>query len=363
MSFSKDTKCNLEKFRFPECGPCEIGEWTDFLIKSKEHFTENWNTPFIHQEQLCDFEQVTLLGSGGFGEVILIKHKDNTVYYAMKAIEKEKVVKCKAVSHIKSEKLILKSISFPLAVYLIYSFKDNSYIYMVMPFVEGGELYSHLKDLGHFTENQAKFFMSQVILAIEYLHYMDVIYRDLKPENILIDHTGYLKLTDFGHSKLLTDKRTYTLCGTPEYLAPEIIMCKPYGKAIDWWAVGILAYEFVGGNSPFAAYDTMTTYERIVYLKYKMPRSFSSELKDLVKNLLQRDLTRRYGNLKRGVDDIKCHKWFKTINWLAILNRRVTAPFQPKCVDPSCIENAKRSHWKLKKISSENQFPQDFEDF
>lgn len=361
--FKSTDKTEKEISRFPNFGPCDIEDWDTFLPKTKESFNENWNKPFTHKETLTDFHQVTLLGSGSFGHVILIKHKENENFYAMKAIEKYKIIKFKQLEHTKNEKIILQSINFPLAVYLMFFFKDNNYIYMVMPFIPGGELFGHLRKFGNFDEVQAKFYVSQVILALEYLHYLDLIYRDLKPENILIDHTGYLKVTDFGFCKRLMRNRTYTLCGTPEYLAPEVILSKGYGKSVDWWGVGVLMYELVAGNPPFYASNPMKIYEKIVAIKYKMPSTFSAELKDLVKNILQVDLTRRYGNLKNGVNDIKDHKWFRATNWMAVLNRKVAAPYQPKYKSPGDTNNFEQANFEPLRVGKENKYPKEFADF
>ncbi|KAG8331983.1 cAMP-dependent protein kinase catalytic subunit alpha-like [Homalodisca vitripennis] len=349
--------------RFPDYGPLDIENYKEFLEKSKITFYEDWFKPFLHKEKLSDFDQLQILGSGSFGNVILIKHQESGKFYAMKAIEKEKVIKYKQLEHTRNEKLILQCLNYPLTVYLMYCFKDNSYIYIVMPFITGGELFGHLRKFGKFDEVQARFYTSQIILALEYLHYLDLIFRDLKPENILIDHTGYLKVTDFGFCKRMTRNRTYTLCGTPEYLAPEVILSKGYGKAVDWWAIGVLMYELVAGNPPFYANDPMKIYEKIVANKYKIPPFFSPDLKDIVKNILQVDLSRRFGNLKNGVDDIKEHKWFRQINWMAVLNRKVAAPYMPKYKAPGDTTNFEKNKWEPLVISKENKYPEEFADF
>lgn len=143
-----------------------------------------------------------------------------------------------------------------------------------------------------FTEGLSKFYAAQVLLALEFLHFCDILYRDLKPENILVDERGYLKLADLGFCKIVKG-RTWTLCGTPEYIAPEIILSKGYGKAVDWWSFGVLLFEMDAGYPPFTSSDPMKVYERIICCKYKCPGSFTAELQDLIKNLLQLDLSRR----------------------------------------------------------------------
>ena len=163
----------------------------------------------------------------------------------------------------------------------------------------------------------------------EYLHSKNIIYRDLKPENVLIAADGYLKLTDFGFAKIV-DTRTYTLCGTPEYLAPEMLLNKGHGKPVDWWTFGILLYEMLAGIDPFSDDDPMLIYQKILKGKVKFPRSFDKNAKSLVKHILQADLSKRYGNLKNGVDDIKGHRFFNGLNWTLLLKKELKAPYIPE---------------------------------
>lgn len=288
------------------------------------------NPPDSKNVKLDDFELDRTIGTGSFGRVMICNLKrDHHQRYAMKMLKKENIVKMKQVEHTLNERKILASIDFPFIVKLAYSFKDTSNLYMVLEYVSGGEMFTHLRKTGRYSEESACFYASQIVLTFEYLHYLNIVYRDLKPENVLYDSNGYIKITDFGFAKIIKD-RTWTLCGTPEYLAPEIILSRGYNKAVDWWALGVIIYEMTAGYPPFFAENPIQIYEKIVSGHLRFPSHFSVNLKDLLKNLLQVDLTKRVGNLKNGVTDVKQHKWFQNTDWMAIYERRLKSPYMPK---------------------------------
>ncbi|KAJ3319651.1 camp-dependent protein kinase catalytic subunit [Boothiomyces sp. JEL0866] len=278
---------------------------------------------------LKDFNIEKTLGTGSFGRVHLVKYKENNKYYAMKVGRVNvDVVKMRQVEHTINEKKILEKLTAPFLVHMLTSFQDSANVYFVLEYVQGGELFTFLRKSSRFPNHVAKFYAAEVTLAFENLHSMNIIYRDLKPENILINAQGHIKITDFGFAKQVTEQ-TWTLCGTPDYLAPEIIQSKGYGSAVDWWALGILIYEMVAGYPPFFHEDPMKLYENILACKPKFSTSFDPTCKDLVKRLLVVDLTKRFGNLKGGADDIKRHKWFLGVDWEKLNALQVAAPYIP----------------------------------
>merc|ERR1711990_463026 len=213
------------------------------------------------------------------------------------------------------------------------AFQDERCLYMLMEYVIGGELFSHLRRAGRFTNEVTKFYAGEIVLAFDYLHKMDIVYRDLKPENLLLDQDGHVKITDFGFAKRVED-RTWTLCGTPEYLAPEIIQSKGHGKAVDWWALGVLNYEMLAGYPPFYDENPFGIYQKILAGKIDFPRHFDVHAKDLIKKLLTADRTKRIGCLKNGAEDIKKHKWYRGLNWAALYNKQMDAFIVPEVSSP-----------------------------
>ncbi len=209
------------------------------------------------------------------------------------------------------------------------TWQDNSNLYMLMEFVTGGELFSYLRRAGRFPDETAKLYAAMVVLSLEHLHSMNILYRDLKPENLLLDKHGFMKICDFGFAKHVED-RTWTLCGTPEYLAPEIIQSKGHGKAVDWWALGVLLFEMLAGYPPFFDDNPFGVYEKILAGRVHFPSHFNKDAKDLVRKLLAQDRTKRLGNLKGGAQDVKDHPYFSDIDWEALLEKKVRPPIGVK---------------------------------
>ncbi|KAG9397177.1 Protein kinase domain [Carpediemonas membranifera] len=280
---------------------------------------------------LDDFEYLKTVGTGTFGRVRLVKHKVTGRFYAMKILDKKSVVQHRQVQHILNEKFILSSIQHPFIVNLAATFQTTRKLLMVLEYVPGGELFSHLRMREKFPLDIVRRYAAEIVLAFEYLHARNIVYRDLKPENLLLDEKGHIKITDFGFGKIINE-RTFTMCGTPEYLAPEIIQSRGHGKAVDWWALGILIYEMTAGYPPFydADGDPYKTYEQILSQPVQFTSDFDSDTRSLVRHLLQKNKSQRLGNLHGGAQDVKQHRFFDGVNWDAIFQRRTDGPIIPK---------------------------------
>jgi serine/threonine protein kinase len=304
-----------------------------------EHTISLSAQPGLPSPSLDDFELLRLIGTGSFAKVLLVRHKDTGVLYAMKVLKKEELFRRNQIDHTKTERLILATLRHPFMVKLRYSFQTDHKLYMVLDFVRGGELFYHLRRAGRFPEEQARFYVAEVILALDYLHRHDVIYRDLKPENILLGHDGHIKLTDFGLSKKgITSvggkgegQTATTFCGTPEYLAPEIITGIGHGKAVDWWSVGILFFEMLNGKPPFSSQNRNQLYINTIKGQITWPEGISDNARDLLSKLLHRRPEERLGS--KGIKEIQNHPFFASLDWEAVYLRKVTPPFIPVCVD------------------------------
>ncbi|KAG6308893.1 hypothetical protein E4U45_005028 [Claviceps purpurea] len=278
---------------------------------------------------LADFEILRTLGTGSFGRVHLVQSKHNQRFYAIKVLKKAQVVKMKQVEHTNDERRMLSDVKHPFLITLWGTFQDWRSLYMVMDFVEGGELFSLLRKSGRFPNPVAKFYAAEATLALEYLHSKNIIYRDLKPENLLLDRHGHLKITDFGFAKRVPDK-TWTLCGTPDYLAPEVVSNKGYNKSVDWWSLGILIYEMLCGYTPFwDSGSPMRIYENILKGRVKYPQYINADAQHLLERLITADLTKRLGNLYGGSQDVKNHPWFAEVTWDRLARKDIDAPYTP----------------------------------
>ena len=285
----------------------------------------------IKKVTLNDFKILKVLGRGTFGKVCLVQYKSAKKYYAMKIMKKNTILEHDQVSHTLLEKNILQNLNYQFLVGMEFCFQTQERIYFVMNFIRGGELFNHLHKCQYFPESETKFYCAIIGLALEYLHTHGIVYRDIKPDNILIDEDGYLKLADFGMAKMLKDQeKAFSLCGTPEYFAPEIITREGHNKSADWWSYGILLYEMLYGIPPFYSKNTEKMFELITKAEIKFPKKIhiSEMAKDLISNLLIKDQELRLG-AKGGFETIKKHSFFKGFDFKALEEKKIKAPYIP----------------------------------
>jgi cGMP-dependent protein kinase len=284
-------------------------------------------------KSLAEFKIMAVLGVGAFGKVFLTATRHGGNIYAIKSLSKAQILSAQLQNHVMQERDVMKDCDSPYLVRLVATFQDARMLYMCMETVMGGELFSLLTRMGGAVPEQtAKFYTACVVLAFEYLQAKHYIYRDLKPENLLIDKRGYIKVADFGFAKRLSPgEKSYTLCGTPEYMAPELFRQSGHNKAVDWWALGVLIYEMVVGTPPFYSpqADSTEQMRRILAAKYIFPNNVTPAFKDIVKRLLSVNTVQRLGCMKGGVRDVKQHPWLRTVDWVQMTRRTISAPFVP----------------------------------
>ncbi|XP_043076146.1 cGMP-dependent protein kinase 1 isoform X1 [Puntigrus tetrazona] len=282
--------------------------------------------PVLYQEGSYQGEPVTL-GVGGFGKVELVTTLQHRTYFAMKKVSKQHVVAKKQEAHMLLEKKILQAIQCDFIVRLHAAFKDSRYIYMIMEFCPGGEIWTKLKEAGRFQENIAVFVTACVVEAFAYLHNKGILYRDLKPENLMLDSKGYVKLVDFGFAKELSrGEKTYSFCGTPEYIPPEIIQNQGHDFAADFWSLGVLIYELLVGSPPFSSSDPQKIYAKILDGLLNFPSYMGEGAKSLISKLCRSRPGQRLGNTKNGIKDVRHHRWFNSINWHKLRMGQLEAP-------------------------------------
>ena len=281
---------------------------------------------------LEDFQTMKVLGRGSFGKVCLVQYLPTKEYYAMKSLKKDVLLDQDQVESTILEKKILQTLDHPFLVGMVFCFQTEERIYFVMPFIRGGELFQHLRTAKFFPEDKVRFYAASIGLALEYLHEKGIVYRDIKPENILIGEDGYLKLIDFGMAKFLkNDEKATSFCGTPEYLAPEIITGEGHNKCADWWSFGILIFEMLCGIPPFYCDNTEKMYELITHAELKFPKKIpvSDNAKDLIRKLLIKKQNNRLG-VQKGFNEIRTHPFFSGFDFDALLAKKLPAPFKPK---------------------------------
>ncbi|CCI43883.1 unnamed protein product [Albugo candida] len=305
-----------------------------------------------------DFEMLCIIGLGAFGKVVQVRHKQTGEILAMKIVSNNVIVKKNSVAYLQAERDIMTKINHPFLVSLRYAFQTASSVYLVMPFVAGGELFHHLSKQGLLLEDTAIFYAAEIVLALEHLHSQGIIHRDLKPENVLVDDDGHIRLTDFGLAKEMANEEdsTKTMCGTNgrsivllqakshkcvEYMAPEMIRGRSYNKAVDFWALGALIYEMVTGYPPFVHKNKKKLHQKILNEKLSLPKWLRSETHSIIKQLLDRNVDKRLGSGKsnmfqvKGVQAIKNHAFFRSVDWQKLARKQLTPPIKPN-LQSSC---------------------------
>ncbi|XAR68700.1 Non-specific serine/threonine protein kinase [Bertholletia excelsa] len=310
----------------------------DSIIKEPvEHFDENAIRQTISLE---DFEVLKVVGQGSFGKVFQVRMRCTSEIYAMKVVRKDKIMEKNHAEYMKSERDILTKIQHPFIVQLRYSFQTKYRLYLVLDFVNGGHLFFQLYRQGLFREDLARVYAAEIVSAVSHLHANSVMHRDLKPENILLDADGHVMLADFGLAKQFDENtRSNSMCGTVEYMSPEIVLGKGHDKAADWWSIGVLLFEMLTGKPPFIGGNREKIQQKIIKDKIKLPAFLSSDAHSLLKGLLQKDPSKRLGSGRKGSDEVKHHKWFKTIKWKKLEARQIQPSFRPEVAGKLCTDN------------------------
>ncbi|XP_055508113.1 serine/threonine-protein kinase Sgk2-like isoform X1 [Leucoraja erinacea] len=288
-----------------------------------------------------DFDFLKVIGKGSFGKVLVAKRKSDGRFYAIKVLQKKMILKKNEQRNIMVERnVLLKNLKHPFLVGLHYSFQTTEKLYFVLDYVNGGELFFHLQQEHTFPEPRARFYASEVASAIGYLHSLNIVYRDLKPENILLDSQGHIVLTDFGLCKEVIEPTgtTSTFCGTPEYLAPEVLGKHPYDRTVDWWCFGAVLYEMLLGLPPFYSRNVAEMYDNILHKPLHLPMSISTAARDILTGLLQKDQKRRLG-AQADFLDVKKHAFFSSISWEDLYNKRIPPPYNPNVAGPADLRH------------------------
>jgi len=280
-------------------------------------------------------------------------------------LRKADIVKRNQVEHTQAERRVLESMEHPFIVNLAYAFQTPTKLYLVLEYCAGGELFFHLSRAGKFSESRAKFYTIEIMLALGYIHGNDVIYRDLKPENLLLNHEGHVKITDFGLSKegISDNVSAQTMCGTPEYLAPEILNKKGHGRAVDWYSLGAIAYEMMTGLPPFYTRDRQKLFDRIRAGNLTYPSSVPPDAKDFMMKLLDRDPEKRLGGGAKDVEEIKVHQWLAGTDYKAYVDKKIAPPFKPDISSAADVKYFDKEFLNMPVANSEVQGAQEVRNF
>lgn len=285
---------------------------------------------------VADFTMLKVIGKGSFGKVFLARHTASEKLYAVKVLNKDLIIRQNEIKHIMSERnVLLGNVHHPFLVGLQYSFQTPTKLYFVLDYANGGELFFHLQREKRFSVPRALFYAAEITSALGYLHKLNIVYRDLKPENILFDVEGHVVLTDFGLCKenIGPGQTTSTFCGTPEYLAPEVLQRQPYGRPVDWWCLGCVTYEMMCGLPPFYSRHCDEMYERILHDALRFPDFIPFAARDLLHGLLVKDPAKRLGSQPADAAAVMAHPFFGSIDWAALERREIPPPWVPMVGD------------------------------
>lgn len=283
-------------------------------------------------DKLCmnDFEFVKAIGSGSYGYVSLYRHKATQLPCVIKSVSKSMTFLRREQQHALNERealAILSSTDCPYAIHGYGTFQDETHLHYVMEYVAGGEFFTYMVQYDTFDEEETKFFVTQLLLALEHMHSQDLAYRDIKPENMLVDEKGYIKVCDFGFAKKIgRGERSWTLCGTPEYLARETLLGKGHDKAVDLWAVGIFAYELLAGRTPFEGGSNTGTHTKILSNHIEYPSHLSDVVIDFIESLLTNDPHDRLGCGPQGFKEVYSHPWLRNFDWSGLESKTLVSP-------------------------------------
>uniref|UniRef100_A0A8C1DPC9 protein kinase C n=1 Tax=Cyprinus carpio carpio TaxID=630221 RepID=A0A8C1DPC9_CYPCA len=311
--------------------------------------------------QMEDFNCISVLGRGHFGKVLLAEFRRTGKLYAIKALKKGDVVTRDEVDSLMCEKRIFETINVsrhPFLVNLYGCFQTPDHVCFVMEYSPGGDLMTHIHN-NVFSERQTRFYSACVLLGLEFLHQNRIVYRDLKLDNLLMDSDGFVRIADFGLCKegMGHGDRTSTFCGTPEFLAPEVLTDSTYTRAVDWWGLGVLIYEMLVGESPFPGDDEEEVFDSIVNDEVRYPRFLSPESVSIIQKLLQKNPEKRLGAGEQDANEVKKHRFFQGIDWEALLAKRVKPPFLPSVKAPADVSNFDEEFTRLKPVLTPPQTP------
>ncbi|XP_022918352.1 putative protein kinase C delta type homolog isoform X5 [Onthophagus taurus] len=293
--------------------------------------------PRFRKYTIDDFNFLKVLGKGSFGKVLLAELKDTEYYYAIKCLKKDVVLEDDDVECTLIERKVLAlGTKHPYLCHLLCTFQTESHLFFVMEYLNGGDLMFHIQQSGRFSEPRARFYGAEIVSGLKFLHTKGIVYRDLKLDNVLLDFDGHVRIADFGMCKLqiFLDRMADTFCGTPDYMAPEIIKGQHYNQCVDWWSFGVLLYEMLIGQSPFSGCDEDELFWSICNEKPVLPRFLSTEANSILSQLLEKDWNKRLGYKLSLHGDIQSHPFFGPISWDLLELRHLEAPFKPNLQHP-----------------------------